>query len=149
MARRRKKKDRRQSNILIVLAMLAVLMCAGAWNYQRNLALEEKSQGVRAFKGYDDEALEMMAKAYAEEAESLRRRYESALARRKGTRDRSGLIMEKVEEFDRVRRDGDRIRAVNALVAEREARLRDIRTEQSHRQKQQDFDLHVRRLTKL
>jgi len=149
MARKRKDKKERQGGIFVVIALIALLMCAGAWNYQRNLALEEENQGARAFKGYDDASLEQLAEAYADEADALRRRYESALARRRGARHKDGLLSAKVKEFERVRSDGDRIRAINAEVAEKEARLRDIRVEQDYRLDKKDLDLHLRRLTSL
>lgn len=149
MAHGKKNEDGGTGNILVLLALVALMMCGGAWNYQRNLALEEQNQGARAFKGYSDEALDQMAEAYAGEAESLRRRYDSATARRTGVRHRAGLLMEKVKEFDRVRADGDRLREIASRVAESEARLRDIRTEQSYRGNTKQIDVHLRRLTRL
>jgi hypothetical protein len=146
---KRKSKEGGESRALVLLALIALMMCAGGWNYHRNLSLEADDGGVRSFKGYSDEALEQLAEAYAEEADALRRRYESAMARRQGTQHKNGLLGEKVKEFERVRRDGDKIRAVNAMVAEKEARLRDIREEQGLRRNTSEYNVHLRRLTSI
>ena len=65
-------------------------------------------------------------------------------------RARDGSFMaERVEEFERVRRDTSTLRDLQTEVAEREARLRDIRAEQQLRGRSAEgLALHVDRLTR-
>lgn len=141
--------EKPSGNIWLVLFMLGVIAAGGAWNYQRNLALEAANMGVRPFKGYSDEALVQLVGAYEEEARVLERKYRASLARREGVREQGGLIMDRVEEFERVQKQGKRIRAATMNVAERDARIREIREEERFRSNQDDFMLHLKRLTSI
>lgn len=135
------------TGLLIVLGLAGAL---GAWNYQRNLALElEQREGSRPFQGYTDEALEQLAVAYGDQAEVLERRYQASLEHVAGVRNPDGLVMEKVEEFERVRQIGAAVRTATSEVADSEARLRQIRDEQSWRRDTLNWSLHLQRLTRI
>jgi hypothetical protein len=135
------------------MLLLVLLLCAGvggAWNYQRNLALEEQKKGERPFNGYSDQDLAALAEAYRQEIDAFDRRYRASLQGRTQARDR-GLLGERVNEFERVQRSNDRIREATAEVAQREARLADISAEQRYRAQagSQSLILHLGRLTKI
>lgn len=131
--------------LLLILALIAGGL--GAFNYQRNLALEEERVGARPFQGYSDQALEDLASAYGEQTELLGRRYEASLGKVHGVRDEGGLIMEKVAEFERVQKIGDSVRVATSQLADAEARLRQIRDEQAWRLNRGQWTLHLKRLT--
>ncbi len=132
---------------LIVLLLVAGTL--GAWNYHRNLGLEEEQAGSRPFQGYSDTALVDLADAYGEQAEILERKYKASLQTRRGVRDAEGLIMEKIDEFHRVQKIGSSIRVATSHVADSEARLREIQDEQAWRRNESQWTLHLKRLTSI
>ncbi len=133
----------------LLLVILVLAGGLGGWNYQRNLALEVEQAGSRPFQGYSDRALVDLAKAYGEQADILGRKYQASLERRTGVRDRDGLIMEKIEEFERVQQIGDSIRVATSQAADSEARLRQIQDEQAWRRNESQWKLHLTRLTSI
>lgn len=149
---KRSGKGGKGGSVTLLLMILAIAGCLGAWNYHRNLELElaqREGEGARPFQGYSDEALEQLAAAYGEQADILERKYKASLERRTGVRDTDGLLAEKVEEFERVRKIGDSIRDATSEVADSEARLRQIRDEQAWRHNQNQWWLHLKRLTSI
>lgn len=134
---------------LPLIVVLLVMGTLGAWNYHRNLGLEEEQAGSRPFQGYSDTALVDLAAAYGEQADILERKYKASLQTRRGVRDADGLIMEQIEEFDRVQKIGSSIRVATSQVADSEARLRGIRHEQAWRRNESQWTLHLRRLTSI
>ncbi|MGY8804183.1 MAG: hypothetical protein ACKVK6_08115, partial [bacterium] len=112
----------------------------------RNLTLESEA---RPFQSYSDADLEQLAGAYSEKTDMLDRKYKASLEIRTGVRDTGALMEERVEEFERVQKIGDKIRTATTRVADSEARLREIRDEQQCRRIDGQFDLHLRRLTSL
>jgi len=137
-------------SFLLLLVLMLGIGAAGAWNYQRNLALEEQEKGEQAFKGYSDEDLEALAQAYRQEIEALDRRYSSARRGRTSARD-EGLLAERVNEFERVQRSNDQLRNATAELAQREARLAEVTDEQRFRSgaASTQLMLHLGRLTKI
>lgn len=133
----------------LLVAILVIAGGAGGWNYHRNLALETERANSRPFQGYSDADLEQLAAAYEEKVDVLERKYRASLAKRTGVRDNGGLIDEKVQEFERVQKVGESIRAATTQVADSEARLRQIREEQTWRRNDGQLSLHLRRLTSL
>ena len=130
------------------MLILLVLLCGGgAYNYHRNMAAEQSQQGPRPFGGYDSAALEQLASAYQKEIESYERIYQEARLNRATARE-TALLGDAVRELERVQRSGRKVREATALVAEREARLREIRVEQKMREREQGgIALHLERLT--
>lgn len=133
----------------LLLVILVLAGGLGGWNYQRNLALEVEQAGSRPFQGYSDRALIDLAEAYGEQADILGRKYQASLERRSGVRDRDGLIMEKIEEFERVQKIGESIRVATSQAADSEARLRQIQDEQAWRRNESRWKLHLTRLTSI
>ena len=148
MAKSKKKKSKGGGGFLL-LVILVLAGGLGGWNYKRNLTLEANQSGARPFQGYADSALVDLAEAYGEEADILDRKYKASLERRTGVRDSDGLIMERVEEFERVQKIGDSIRVATSKAADSEARLRQIRDEQAWRRNQSEWKLHLQRLTNI
>lgn len=131
----------------LLLIFLLIGGGLGAFNYQRNLAAEDQQAGARPFQGYSDEALEELAEAYGERADILERKYKASLQKVGGVREQDGLIAEKVAEFERVQKIGNSVRVATSEVADAEARLRQIRDEQTWRRNQGAWTLHLKRLT--
>jgi hypothetical protein len=144
MGKKSKNKGGGGGFLLVVILVLAG--GGGAWNYQRNLTLESEA---RPFQSYSDADLEQLAGAYSEKTDMLDRKYKASLEIRTGVRDTGALMEERVEEFERVQKIGDKIRTATTRVADSEARLREIRDEQQWRRSDGQFDLHLRRLTSL
>ncbi|MBW2292612.1 MAG: hypothetical protein JRG89_10300 [Deltaproteobacteria bacterium] len=152
MAKSKKSKKKKSGGGGFLLLVILVLAGgAGGWNYQRNLSLEanQKAEGSRPFQGYSDTALVDLAEAYGEQSDILDRKYQASLERRTGVRDTDGLIMERVEEFERVQKIGESIRVATSKAADSQARLRQIRDEQAWRRNQGEWKLHLQRLTSI
>lgn len=125
-----------------LLLALATLGAAGAWNYRRNLALEEKQRGPYA--SYSDAQLTVLAEAYAAEIEKHGAHYAAEKGKRHVAQD--GRYMdERVADFERAATRGRAIRDAGGDLAEREAALRDIEAEQAKRG-QDPTQLFLRRL---
>lgn len=147
MAKRKKKQGGRGSFLMITVLILAGGL--GGWNYQRNLAIETEKASSRPFEGYTDVDLEQLAAAYGETADILDRKHRATKQTRTGVRDTGALMDEKVREFERVQKVGESIRAAMTLVADSEARLRQIKEEQQWRRNEGQIGLHLRRLTSI
>lgn len=131
--------------VLLLLVLLALLAGAGAWNYQRNLAVEEAMP--RPYKGYSDSDLEAMAAAYDQEIEQYSSRWESARDQRFDARER-GLVGERAREFERVQDRTRRIRDLKRELADRQATLEQIQEEIDYRRSLgRGWQRHWRRLT--
>ena len=130
---------------ILVLALLVILAAAGEYNYQRNLAAEERA-APRAYRGYSDAEIAALIEAYEQEVEALEARYGAAKSRTVETRS-GGLIGEQIREFERAQQAGASTRSMGADFAERDAVLRELRREQSLRESPTDsLKLLLRRL---
>ena len=132
--------------VLQVLLVLVVLAVGGAWNYHRNLQAEQDTGAPRPFDGYATADLESLRAAYAKEAAASQKRYAAQDARRK--RPSNGdFIDENVREFERVQASSERLRTLQADVAVREARVRELDDELALRRSQASgLALHWKRL---
>lgn len=131
--------------LLGVLALAAI--AGGAWNYRRNLALEEASRAQRPLGGYDTTDLEALADAYRGEIARRSAQWDGARGQRATARDRA-YFDEQVREFEQVQRAASRTRAAGSALAEQEAALRDVEQELARRgSAPSDWRLHWQRLT--
>ena len=132
--------------MVTVLALLLLVVVAGGFNYYRNLQLEQQSTRPRPFEAYATADLESLRAAYASEVEQFQARYTAQEARRQRASGQ-GLMDERVQEFERVQATSDRLRDLRADLAEREARLRELDEELTHRTGQlTGVKLHLQRL---
>ena len=114
----------RKLGMLVVL--LAALAGAGYWNYQRNLAKEQKEKGPYA--SYSTEQLEALAHAYESEIKAAGGRYQSEKAVRHETRDHQ-YADQQMQEFEKASQRGRAIRDAGGDLSVREAALRDVKRE--------------------
>jgi hypothetical protein len=133
----------------LVLVIVLALAAAGAWNYRRNLALEEAERAQRPLSGYATADLEALAQAYRAEVKQLSGRYEAARGARVGTAER-GFFGDQIDEYEHVRRKSGQRREVGAALGETEAALRDVEDELRRRVGQGGgaWSVHLRRLTR-
>ena len=83
--------------------LLLLVLAAGAWNYQRNLAAERALH--RPFRSYADADLEALTGALETRRKTQTERYEVAAGRRAAPGTKS-YFDEQVAEFERVQRAG-------------------------------------------
>jgi len=122
--------DRRRAGGALVqlLVLLVVVIAAGGANYYRNWQAEDQQAPARPFQGYAAGDLEALRAAYAQEVESFQQRYAAQESRRQRPSG-TGLMDQRVREFERVQATSQRLRELRADVAEREARLREVEAE--------------------
>ena len=138
---------RRQGRAMtrVLLALFVVLVGAGAYNYQRNVKLEQQREAKRPLHGYAKADLEKLAAAYRQEIGKLTARYEAAKGSRSGVRNHE-LLADQAKEFERVTRESDGVREVGAVLSEREAALRDVENELHQRIDADPTQVFLRRL---
>lgn len=137
----------RSGNLGLLLILLVVLAGAGGWNYHRNYQAEIAERSASRFSGYDTEGLEQLAAAYRSELDVYRSQYRTLEGGRVSVRNTTG-VGEGIEQFERVRRSGDRLRAVKTELATREARVAEIEQElATRRSAASGLRLHLERLT--
>ena len=141
---------RREGHAALGLAvLLTALLCAGGMNYVRNLRADQASEETRPFHSYKKQDLTALKGAYEAEVAELETRYQNAHA---GRRRSSNKVMmdEAVADFERVRRQSDGLRELSTLVAERQARIRDIEKELAARSAiGEGWEAHLRRLVRI
>jgi hypothetical protein len=127
---------------VLLLVILAGLVGAGAWNYDRNLREEEAAP--RPYRGYADADLAKLLDAYENELEALRGRGSAA----GGVAAGGQRLMDNVVAFERTRAAADAARSQQGELAQREAIVRQLRDEQQLRaQLGSGMAVHLRRLT--
>jgi hypothetical protein len=89
------------NQLVMLLLLLGILGGAGAWNYQRNAALEDAEP--RPYKSYSLEELESLRAAYQGEVDRHTERYRNATGRSVVVQD-GGYLDKRVDEFERVQR---------------------------------------------
>lgn len=143
----RMRRDGRASAGLL-LGLLLILAAAGAWNYRRNLAVEQAERAKRPLAGYTRADLEALAEAYRAEVGELSSRYDAARGQRVATTER-GFFGEQIDEYERVRRRSGQRREAGAELGQTEAALRDVEAELRTRGGEggSAWSTHLRRLT--
>ena len=132
----------------MLLVIVVAAIGAGAWNYQRNLKLEQASRAARPLSGYSTEDLEALADAYRGEVASRSARYEGAKGQRAEARERA-YFDQQVQEFEKVQRQSSKARDAGGELAVREAALRDVEAELAARGSDgsSEWEIHWKRLT--
>jgi len=140
--------DRRRSGrtVTSLLVLLVLLLGAGGANYVRNMQAEQADATPRPFESYATGDLEALRSAYAAEVEAFQKRYDAQAARRQRASG-SGLMDQRVREFEQIQQTSTKLRELRADVAEREARLRELDAEIAARAgRVQGLALHLERL---
>ena len=114
---------------LLVLVLAALVGLIG-WNYQRNVAAEQRV--FRPYRSYADADLAALVEAYEGEAERTGSRYDSSVARRVDARG-TGRLMGNVREFERAQAAARRTRDARESFADARAGLEELKQEQSLR----------------
>jgi hypothetical protein len=134
------------NSTVLLLALLGLIAGFGAWNYKRNLELEDVQP--RPYRGYALADLETLKSAYQVEADKHLTRYQAASTQTVKVRG-GGLIAQQVDEFERVQRIGNGKRAIASDFAKNQVQLDEINAELSLRESLgAGWELHLRRLTK-
>jgi hypothetical protein len=132
--------------LVLLLAVIAALAGAGAWNYRRNLAIEEQQAQARPLSNYSTADLEALAAAYHQEIEAHSSRYAASKSQRAEARERA-YFDQQVQEFEKVQRHAARVRDAGAEVSVREAELKRIEEELAARSGgDAGWDRHLRLL---
>ena len=144
MARRFGRRLEAGNSLIALLLLLAILVGAGAWNYRRNVAVEEDD--YRPYRGYTDEAIEQLIDADEDQHESSSKRWETAAGRDVKVQGK-GYFGEQVQEFERVQRISSNTRALRDKLAESQTSLKLLLEEQSKRARErQKLKLFFERL---
>ena len=123
MNERSESRRRREAgnSVVALLLLLVIAGGAGAWNYRRNLALEDDV--YRPFRGYTDEALADLAEAYESRQDVDRQRFDAASSRRVNAQEKA-YFDQQVREFERVQRAHAGKQEVRARMAESQTTLK-------------------------
>ena len=113
------------SRTVLGLVLLAALGAGGAWNYQRNMALEAAD---RPFSSYSTDQLQALAAGYESEVSELSGRY-TAQQGRASQAAGGRLIDENIAAFDATHRQGAAVRKLGGDLSQREAEYTDLRAE--------------------
>ncbi|MBW2270649.1 MAG: hypothetical protein JRH16_18955 [Deltaproteobacteria bacterium] len=123
------------SGIWAVLVVLLVLAGAGAWNYQRNLVVEEAV--YRPFRTHTDADLAQLAEAFESQKDRVSEHYDSAAAQRATARE-GGHFDQRVREFERVQGIGDAKKELRAELAKSTTTLKLLTEEERLRAGERD-----------
>lgn len=126
-----------------LLMLLALIGGVGAWNYHKNVALDE--QEYRPFRGHSDEALHQLIDAYENERDEDKKAYLEISGRRASAKTKP-MLDEQVAEFERIQRHGLRTRELRNAVAGHQATLKELKKEASRRNLDADNFRRILRL---
>ena len=113
-----------------LLILLALIGGVGAWNYHKNVALDEQQH--RPFRGHSDEALQQLIDAYENERDVGKKAYLEISSRRESAKTKP-MLDEQVAEFERIQSHGLRTRQLRNAVAGHQASLKELKKEASRR----------------
>lgn len=133
---------------MVTVLALSLIAGGGAYNYHRNWQAEQVEQGSRPFAGYAEQDLRDLMTAYGGVVDDHEGEYQTLAKRRTTPRSGSALLDENIANFERAQRASDAKRAVAGIVAENQARLREIESELAYREYVGNgAKVHIRRLT--
>jgi hypothetical protein len=144
--------DRSRAGNATVGAILLLLMMsgAGAWNYHRNLQIEQSADSTRPYQSYASADLEALRNAYASELESVQAELAHSKLRRGQISRNHGSMAKNVAQFDQTAATSSAIRRAAANVAERQSQLTELETELELRERfGQGMVRHLKLLLKI
>ncbi len=119
-----------------LLALLALLIVGGAYNYHRNAYLVEETKVPRPYKSLSLEQLDALHAAYSEE----KAKYQKSLARLESQSGDAGGsyapsdLKGKVGGFERAQKHAARYNDVHSAMLDREVEIERIQQERARRQ---------------
>jgi hypothetical protein len=132
-----------RGELAALCALLLALSAAVAFNYERNL---RKERAARPYQVYDDRELGLLIAQYRAEVRDWEAKHRSARGARAGS-GAGARLDERVQDFQRARRAGERERNAAGELAVREGVLHDLEAEQRARaQDGPELGRFVRRL---
>jgi len=127
--------------LLLLVVLLALLIGGGAWNYRRNVALEESQ--VRPYRTLSDGDLAMLLEASEAEAAAV----DAAYQRSKGARPAASSGSDRFGAFERAHQRGREARELGQRASELEAMAAEVRKEVDYRAGRGDeMDVLLRRV---
>jgi hypothetical protein len=130
-----------------VLFLLLLLAAAGAWNYHRNLQIEQAAAAARPYESYATADLEALRKAYVSELASVQAELAHSKSKRGEVSRNHGSIARNVEQFAQTTVTSSAIRRAAANVAERQSQIGELDTELELRERfGQGMSRHVKLL---
>jgi hypothetical protein len=114
----------------ILLALVALLIVGGGWNYHRNAYMVEEAKVPRPFKSLSTEQLNALHDAYTQE----KAKAQKSLAKLEGQGDASGSyapsdLQGKLGGFERAQKQAARYNDAHSAVLDREVELERIQKE--------------------
>lgn len=119
-----------KNGLLLILVLLAGAGGVGYWNYQRNVAAENREP--RPFRGYATADLDKMIVAQKAEIARMKPVVERARLGHGEARS-NGFIAEQVKEFERVHRQATRERDLSDRLADLEVMQQQLEKERAKR----------------
>ena len=130
MAKRKARKGKDGSKTGLLLVLLGILVGLGAWNHQRNVALESAMKGP--YSSLSEEDLVRLSEAYESELASLRDHGSPGRAAARATQG----VANGVREFERVQQASRSVREASYAISEREGIVKALETERARRKAQ-------------
>ena len=132
------------------ILLLLIMSGAGAWNYHRNLQIEQSTDSARPYQSYASADLEALRNAYASELESVQADLAHSKSRRGQVSRNNGSIAKNVEQFAQTAVASSAIRQAAANVAERQSQIAELDTELELRERfGQGMVRHLKLLLKI
>jgi hypothetical protein len=134
------------SQLFALLVLLGILIAGGAWNYHRNLELENAE--LRPYRSYSLEDLEALRAAFQAEADAHSARFRAAASRNVKVRG-GGMLDDQVDEFERVQHISAGKREIAGEYAKNQVQLDAVESEIATRAEEgEGWHRELRRLTK-
>lgn len=119
----------------VLLALVALLIAGGGWNYHRNAYMVEEAKAPRPYKSLSAEQLDDLLEAYTQE----KAKFQKSLAKLESQGDASGSyapsdLKGKVGGFERAQKQASRYKDVHSAMLDREVEIDRIQQERARRQ---------------
>jgi hypothetical protein len=128
MAGVRANQEKSESKAPLLLLLLALLIGLGAWNYRRNVALENAHPSPYAT--VSDHDLDVLIAAYQSEIDAMSAR---GTANRRASAHATSGVAGGVREFERVQRTSRAAREAGYEISEREGAVEALKQEKARR----------------
>src|SRR5262245_9507573 len=139
--------------IMVLLALVAVLVGGGYWNYQRNAYMAEEAKAPRPYKSYSMEQLDQLLQAYTQQ----KAQHQASLGKlevkgEEGPAYAPSDLKGKLNGFERAQRNAARYKDAHSAMLDQEVEIDRIQKERALRQSggaDSPWALTLRRITTL